>query len=199
MKVVVASGNEGKIREVRLALGKSGIELATQGELGIEPADEIHATFVENSLAKARHVAQASGLPAIADDSGICVDVLGGAPGVRSARYSGPDADDEANLELLLREMEGHGNRNAHYHASMVFVRNVQDPAPIIAEGIWRGLVTRERHGTGGFGYDPVFFDPVSGKTGAQMEIGEKNRVSHRGKALAALVKGLEEHGIRTS
>ena len=195
MKIVVASGNAGKIREIRAALAGSGIELAEQGDLGIAPAAEDFPSFVENSLAKARQAAGASGLPALADDSGICVRALGGAPGVRSARYSGPEADDESNIDKLLAAMDGVEDRAAHYHASMVLVMYPDDPAPIIAEGTWRGTVLRERRGHGGFGYDPVFEDPDTGLTGAEMDVEAKNRVSHRGKALAALVGALERNG----
>ena len=195
MKTVVASGNAGKIREIRAALEGAGIELVAQDEFGIKPAPEDCLTFVENSLAKARHAARSSGLPALADDSGICVRALGGAPGVRSARYSGADADDERNIDLLLKELEGVADRAAHYHASMTFVMHPDDPAPLIAEGIWRGRIIHERRGTGGFGYDPVFLDPELGLTGAQMDIDAKNQVSHRGKALSALARAIRTDG----
>lgn len=195
MRVVIASGNAGKIREIRHALERSGLELVSQDDLGIGPADEPHGTFLENALEKARHASRQSGLPAIADDSGICVDALGGAPGVRSARYAGPEAGDEENLVLLLGEMEGKVDRRARYHATMVFVRSADDPAPVVAQGVWAGEIVHERRGTGGFGYDPVFLDPSLGKTGAEMGVDEKNSVSHRGKSLAALAGALREHG----
>lgn len=195
-RVVIASGNPGKVREIRHALAGSGLEPVAQGELGIAAPDEPHGTFLENALEKARHAARLGGLPAIADDSGICVDALGGAPGVRSARYAGPDADDAKNLARLLGAMRGVSDRRARYHATLVYVRSWDDPAPVVAQGAWVGEIAPAPRGDGGFGYDPVFFDPALGKTGAEMGIDEKNSVSHRGKSLAALARALREHGV---
>lgn len=195
-RVIVASGNPGKVREIRHALAGSGLGPVAQAELGIATPDEPHGTFLENALEKARHAARLGGLPAIADDSGICVDALGGAPGVRSARYAGPDADDAGNLARLLRAMRGVSDRRARYHATLVFVRAWDDPAPVVAQGVWVGEIALAPRGAGGFGYDPVFIDPALGKTGAEMGTAEKNSVSHRGKSLAALALALREHGV---
>jgi len=196
MRIVIASGNAGKIREIRAALSEFGVEPIPQDELGIRPCPEDFPTFIENSLVKARHASGQSGLPALADDSGICVRALRGAPGVRSARFAGPDADDEANLALLLERMEGVEDRAAAYQASMVLVMSPYGPSPVIAEGYWKGSILRERRGDGGFGYDPVFLDEEAGKTGAEMSVEEKNRVSHRGEALRILVEKLRRRGI---
>jgi len=196
MRIVIASGNAGKIREIRAALAEFGVELIPQDELGIRSCPEDFPTFIENSLVKARHASRQSGLPALADDSGICVRALRGAPGVRSARFAGPDADDEANLALLLERMEGVEDRAAAYQASMVLVMSPYGPSPVIAEGYWKGSILRERRGDGGFGYDPVFLDEEAGKTGAEMSVEEKNRVSHRGEALRILVEKLRRRGI---
>jgi XTP/dITP diphosphohydrolase len=149
-------------------------------------------TFVENALIKARHAARASGLPALGDDSGICVDALGGAPGLHSARYAG-NGDSAANIAKLLAALEGveDAGRRAHFHCTIVLLRNPEDPAPLIAEGVWHGRVLHERRGENGFGYDPVFFDPVLGKSAGELDPSLKNRVSHRGKALARLRESL--------
>jgi len=190
-RLVVASNNEGKIREIRTVLAPLGIEVVPQGELGVSEAQEPHGTFVENALAKARHAAAATGLPALADDSGICVDALDGAPGVFSARLAGDPRSDQRNNDRLLELMARHDNRNAHYYCVIVLLRYAQDPRPLISEGDWHGEILRAPRGTGGFGYDPLFLDPRLGKTGAELPRVEKNRVSHRGKALAALVEKL--------
>lgn len=190
-KLVLASSNAGKIREIRRVLAPLQLEVIPQSELGVADADEPHGTFVENALAKARHASQLTGLPALSDDSGICVDALDGAPGVHSARFAGEPRSDERNNDRLLELLEHTADRRAHYYCVIVLVRHARDPEPLIAEGDWHGEVLRERRGSGGFGYDPLFLDPVLGKTGAELPRDEKNRVSHRGKALARLVEKL--------
>jgi XTP/dITP diphosphohydrolase len=188
-RVIVATGNRGKLAEIREVLADTGIELAAQSDLGIGDAEETGATFIENALIKARHAARASGLPALADDSGLCVDALGGAPGLRSARYAGVQADAAANIAKLLAALEGVGDahRAAHFHCTIVLLGGADDPAPLIAEGRWHGRILAAPRGAGGFGYDPVFLDPALGKSAAQLEPAIKNRVSHRGLALARL------------
>jgi len=193
VKMVFASGNRGKLAEVARLLGAYDVEIVPQSDFGIEGAVEDGKTFAANSLIKARHAANGSGLPAIADDSGLAVDALDGAPGVYSARYAGPDATDDGNIDKLLSALAGvaAGERGAAFHCAASFV----DPAggePLVAEGVWRGNILESRQGSGGFGYDPVFFDPVSGKSAALMSAAEKNAVSHRGQALAALVAAIE-------
>jgi XTP/dITP diphosphohydrolase len=190
-QLVLASSNEGKIREIRRVLAPLDIEVIPQAHFQVPEADEPHGTFLENALAKARHAATLTGLPALADDSGICVDALDGAPGVYSARFAGEPKSDERNNDRLLELLAQTDNRRAHYYCVIVLVRHAHDPQPLIAEGEWQGEVLRERRGTGGFGYDPLFFDSALGKTGAELPIDEKNRISHRGKALALLVERL--------
>lgn len=199
-KLVLASGNPGKLREFREMLAPLGIEVVPQSKLGISDADEPHATFVENALAKARHASRLARLPAFADDSGICVEALGGAPGVHSARYAGAPAagapggredQDARNNRKLLEAIAGTGNRNAHYYCVVVMVRRPDDPEPLIAEGRWHGEVIAEARGTNGFGYDPYFLIPAFGRTAAELAPEEKNAISHRGQALAALLARL--------
>ena len=190
-QLVLASSNEGKISEIRRILAPLDIEVIPQAHFQVPEADEPHGTFIENALAKARHAATLTGLPALADDSGICVDALDGAPGVYSARFAGEPKSDERNNDRLLELLAQKDDRRAHYYCVIVLVRHAHDPQPLIAEGEWNGEVLRERRGTGGFGYDPLFFDPGLGKTGAELPIDEKNRISHRGKALALLVEKL--------
>lgn len=190
-KIVLASGNPGKIREIARLLTPLGLEVVPQDVLGVSPAPEPHPTFVENALAKARHAAVATGLPALADDSGICVAALGGAPGVRSARYAGPAASDEDNNARLLQRMSAMSDRRAHYYCVIVLVRDGDDPQPIIAEGEWHGEILRSPRGTRGFGYDPLFLDCQSGLTGAELTPSRKNRLSHRGKAMRKLMRVL--------
>jgi len=192
-QLVLASSNEGKIREIRAILAPLGIEVIPQSHYGVPEAEEPHDTFIENALAKARHAAAATGLPALADDSGICVDALGGAPGVYSARWAGEPKSDERNNDRLLQLLASHESRKAHYYCVIVLLRHPDDPQPLIAEGEWRGEILRERRGRGGFGYDPLFLDPAVGKTGAELPMEHKNRISHRGKALSALVEKLKE------
>ena len=193
-KLVIASNNPGKLREFQFLLQPLGIEVLTQAQLGIAEAEEPHATFIENALAKARHVSDLSGLPALADDSGICVTALGGAPGVLSARYAGDNPKSDArNNEKLLREMQGIVDRRARYYCVLVLMHHAADPQPLIAEGEWHGEIAHEEHGTGGFGYDPLFWLPELGKTSAQLEREQKHAISHRGKALQVLLDKLKD------
>jgi XTP/dITP diphosphohydrolase len=192
MRLVVASSNAGKLRELRALLGALGIDVVAQDALGIAAAPEPHATFVENALAKARHAAAASGLPALADDSGLCVAALGGAPGVHSARFAGPGATDAANNAELLRRMAGVDDRRAHYTCVLVALWAADDPEPIVADARWHGEVLTAPRGAGGFGYDPLFFLASHGCTAAELAADEKNRISHRGLALRELARRLE-------
>jgi XTP/dITP diphosphohydrolase len=188
-RLVVATGNGGKLAEIREVLAGTGIELIAQSELGIADAEETGATFVENALIKARHASRASGLPALGDDSGICVDALGGAPGLVSARYAGAHGDPAANIAKLLGALEGieDAQRGAHFHCTIVLLQSADDPAPLIAEGRWHGRILHTPRGERGFGYDPIFFDPALGKGAAELDPDVKNRISHRGQALARL------------
>jgi XTP/dITP diphosphohydrolase len=192
---VLASGNRGKLAELRELLREAGLglDVVAQSELGVNPAPEDALTFVENALAKARHAARATGLPAIADDSGLCVDALGGAPGVHSARFAGAAADDRANVAKLLTELHAvpEPARGARFYCVLVALESADDPAPLIAHGEWQGSIARAPRGAGGFGYDPVFVDPATGRTAAELGPAAKNRVSHRGRALLALAEGL--------
>jgi XTP/dITP diphosphohydrolase len=191
-RLVLASGNAGKVREFRRLLEPLGIEVTPQAELGIAAADEPHVTFIENALAKARHASAASGLPALADDSGVCVDALGGAPGVHSARYAGEPSSDARNNEALVAVLSGIADRRAHYYCVLVLVRYGSDPQPMIAEGAWHGTIIDTPSGDAGFGYDPHFRDDVTGLTGAELPLARKNALSHRGKAMRRLVARLE-------
>lgn len=186
---VLATGNAAKIREIADIFADLHIDIVPQTEFGIESPEESGETFVENALLKARYAAKQSGLPALADDSGIAVDALDGRPGVRSARYAGEGASDDENLELLLRELANvpDSNRGAGFHCAAVLAFPGDVRAPLIVEAVWRGTILRERRGSGGFGYDPVFLDPAANKTGAEMSRAEKNAVSHRGKAFRKL------------
>ena len=188
MKIVVASSNAGKLAEIHEILG-ADFELVAQRDLGIADADESGSTFVENALIKARNAAHISGLPALADDSGICVDALGGAPGLISALYAGRHGDNAANNAKLLDALRAmpEAQRTAHFHCTIVLLRHSEDPAPLIAEGHWRGRILHAPRGNNGFGYDPVFFDPVLGQGAGELDPATKNRVSHRGQALARL------------
>jgi XTP/dITP diphosphohydrolase len=192
-KLVIASNNPGKLREFEKMLAPLGIEVLTQAQLGISEAEEPHCTFVENALAKARHVSRASGLPALADDSGICVEALGGAPGVQSARYAGDNPkSDRRNNDKLLQDMQGVTDRRAHYYCVLVLVRHADDPQPIIAEGEWWGEIAHEERGDGGFGYDPMFWLPDLGRMSAELTHDEKAQFSHRAKALKILLEKLK-------
>ena len=189
MKLVLASSNQGKLQELRELLAGNGIELLAQSDLGVQDADETGGTFVENALIKARHATQVTGLPALADDSGICVDALKGAPGLYSARYAGEHGNASRNIDKLLDVLQDtpDDHRTAHFYCVLVLLRHPEDPQPLIVEGQWNGRILRERRGNGGHGYDPVFFDPLHGQSAAEMEPGLKNRLSHRGQALALL------------
>ncbi|MCM8596482.1 RdgB/HAM1 family non-canonical purine NTP pyrophosphatase [Accumulibacter sp.] len=192
MKLVLASNNARKLRELDAILAPLGWELVAQGELGVPEADEPHCTFVENALAKARHASRLSGLPALADDSGLCVDALGGAPGVQSARYAGEPRSDARNNRKLLDELGSTANRKARFVAVIVFVGHADDPQPLIAEGEWTGEICSEPRGEDGFGYDPVFYLRDLDRTAAELDAADKNRRSHRGQALARLVERLQ-------
>ena len=195
MKLVVASSNPGKLREIRALLAPRSIDAVAQAELGIEEADEPHATFLENALAKARHASRAAGLPALADDSGLCVVALDGEPGVHSAYYAGREGSreerDRRNNQKLLERLGE--RRSAYYYCVMVFMRHAEDPTPMVAEGTWRGEIARAPRGANGFGYDPLFHLPPLGMTAAELEPPVKNRVSHRGQALQKLLSLLDE------
>ena len=192
-RLVLASSNEGKLREMRRLLSPLGIDVVAQGELGIPDAEEPHVTFVENALAKARHASTLAGLPALADDSGVCVAALGGEPGVHSARYAGLPSSDARNNRKLVAALAGVDDRRAHYACVLVLVRHASDPEPIIAEGRWHGRIVDTPRGDGGFGYDPHFEDLETGMTGAELPLARKNELSHRGKAMRALIARLEE------
>lgn len=191
-KLVIASSNPGKLREFQFLLRPLRIEVLTQAQLGIAEAEEPHFTFIENALAKARHASRASGLPALADDSGLCVTALGGAPGVQSARYAGDDPkSDQRNNEKLLQAMQGVADRRAHYCCVLVLLRHADDPQPLVAEGEWHGEIAHAERGGFGFGYDPLFWLPELGKMSAELERDEKHAISHRGKALKVLLEKL--------
>jgi len=214
-RLVLASGSAGKLREFAALLAPLGLELVSQAALGVPPADEPFDTFLENALAKARHASRMSGLPALADDSGICVEALGGSPGVRSARWAddrvasnasgdvaagdvatGAAVDapgDAANNARLVAELRGHSDRTAHYYCVLVFVRSPDDPQPIVADASWYGEVVDTPRGSGGFGYDPHFLIPELGLTAAELDAETKNRLSHRGQAMRALLERLRE------
>jgi XTP/dITP diphosphohydrolase len=190
-RLVLASGNPGKLREFRRLLAPLGIDVLAQSELGIVEAEEPHVTFVENALAKARHASAQARLPALADDSGICVRALGGAPGVQSARYAGEPKSDGRNNARLIAALAGVADRSAHYACVLALLRHETDPEPIITEGAWHGTIVDAPRGTGGFGYDPHFLDAASGLTAAELPLERKNELSHRGKAIRALIARL--------
>jgi len=191
-RIVLASNNAGKLREFGQMLAQLDIEVLPQAHFDIPEAEEPHVTFVENALAKARHAARLTGLPALADDSGICVAALGGAPGVYSARYAGEPKSDARNNEKLIAELQGKSDRRAHYVAVLVFVHHADDPQPIICEGEWHGEIIDTPRGAGGFGYDPHFLVPDLNQTAAEISAEEKNKRSHRGKALKQLMERLK-------
>jgi XTP/dITP diphosphohydrolase len=196
-KLVLASGNPGKLREIDALLAPLGITVVPQAALGIAEADEPHETFLENALAKARHASRASGLPALADDSGLCVEALGGEPGVHSAYYAGGQGSraqrDAANNARLLAALATQSDRRAHFACVMVLMRHADDPQPLVAEGNWRGEIGQAARGANGFGYDPLFLLPGRGCSSAELPAEEKNRISHRGQALARLLDRLRE------
>ncbi len=198
-RVVFASGNQGKLREVAEMFSDPDLLIVAQSEFGIEPIDETGSTFVQNALLKARHAAAVSGLPSIADDSGLSVDVLDGWPGVKSARFAGDDASDDDNITKLLAELDGvpGPQRTAAFHCAAVYVDPDRSDDAVIAEGVWHGMILQQRDGTGGFGYDPVFFDSAAGKSGANMTAAEKNAVSHRGSAFRQLVSLLRDSELK--
>ncbi len=186
--VVLASNNAGKLAEFSSLLAPLGLELRKQSELGISEAEEPHATFVENALAKARHVAQLSGLPALSDDSGICVPALSGAPGVLSARYAGEPKSDARNNQKLIQDLSAHEDKSAYYYCVLVYLRHAQDPQPVIAEGRWDGEIIATPRGANGFGYDPHFWIPSLNKTAAELSAEDRNQLSLRGQALRVLI-----------
>ncbi len=197
-KLVIASGNTGKIREIQHILAPLNIDIVAQTELNVPECEEPFCTFIENALAKARHACKHTGLPALADDSGLCVNALGGAPGVYSARYAGKNppnrllTQDERNNDKLLQVMQNIPERHAYFYCVMVLVRHAEDPQPLIAEGMWQGVILREFRGSGGFGYDPLFLDAKTDKTVAELPLEIKSRISHRGHAMAKLLQQLE-------
>jgi XTP/dITP diphosphohydrolase len=192
-RLVLASSNPGKVREFRELLAPLDFEVVPQGELGVAEAEEPHYTFVENALAKARHASRHTRLPALADDSGICVAALDGEPGVHSARFAGEPKSDQRNNEKLVALLKDQPDRRAHYYCVVVLVRHADDPEPLIAEGRWYGEVIATPRGSGGFGYDPYFLLPDLGRTAAELSPDEKHAVSHRGKALRRLIALLRE------
>ncbi|MBD3618840.1 MAG: RdgB/HAM1 family non-canonical purine NTP pyrophosphatase [Chromatiales bacterium] len=196
MKLVLATGNQGKLAELRQLLEGTGIQVLPQSDFGVPDAEETGLSFIENAILKARHAAAHTGLPAMADDSGIEVDALNGAPGIYSARYAGVHGDDAANNARLLAALEGlpTAERGARFYCAVAFLRHAEDPTPVIAEGIWEGRILESARGEGGFGYDPLFFDPALDRSAAELDPAEKNRVSHRARALRAIAERLRAH-----
>jgi XTP/dITP diphosphohydrolase len=189
--LVLASNNAGKLKEFSALLTPLGFDVHTQSEFNVPEADEPHGTFIENALEKARHAARLTGLAALADDSGVCANALGGAPGVLSARFAGEPKSDARNNRKLIDDLAAHADKSAYYYCVLVFLRHANDPQPVIAEGRWNGEIIAEPRGQGGFGYDPHFWLPAVGKTAAELSAEEKNRLSHRGQALRMLVEKL--------
>ncbi|CAH6868894.1 dITP/XTP pyrophosphatase [Vibrio chagasii] len=194
-KIVLATGNQGKVREMAGILSEFGFDVVAQSEFNVSEVAETGTTFIENAIIKARHAAKETGLPAIADDSGLEVDYLNGAPGIYSARYSGEDATDKQNIEKLLDAMQGVevAKRTARFHCVLVLMRHENDPTPLVCHGKWEGQILTEEHGENGFGYDPVFFVPEENCASAELDPSRKKQLSHRGKALASLFKALKE------
>ena len=199
MKIVLASGNKGKLKEFSELLAPYNFEIYPQSDFKVEPPEETGLTFIENAIIKARYASKISGLPAIADDSGLAIDALNGQPGIYSARYSenemGDKLTDQTNIDLLLRNMKGFegAEREAVFNCVLVYLRHAQDPTPIVCHGQWTGLITQEQHGQGGFGYDPIFWVPDQQCTAAELDKEAKNAISHRGKALALLLSQLND------
>jgi len=191
-RLILASNNKGKLKEFNELLSTVGFSVHAQGEYDVPEADEPFHTFVENALQKARHASRITGLPALADDSGVCVNALGGAPGVYSARFAGEPKSDARNNEKMIVELAKHEDKSAYYYCVLVFVRHADDPQPIIADGRWNGVMVDTPRGEGGFGYDPYFFIPALGKCAAELAPEQKNALSHRGQALRALVEKLK-------
>ncbi|SER73538.1 XTP/dITP diphosphohydrolase [Nitrosomonas sp. Nm51] len=191
--LVIASGNTGKLREIHALLDPFRVNVLPQSDFNVPEADELHPTFIENALVKARHACYHTGLPALADDSGICVRALNNAPGVLSARYAGEPKSDQRNNQKLVESLSSASDRSAYYYCVMVLLQHVEDPRPIIAEGLWHGEIIMSPRGEGGFGYDPYFFIPELKKTAAELHSDVKNKISHRGKALARLIANLRQ------
>jgi XTP/dITP diphosphohydrolase len=191
-KLVIASNNAGKLREIRQLLAPLNIEVIAQSTLNISEAEEPHCTFIENALVKARHASLHSGLPALADDSGICLEALNGAPGVQSAYFAGKPSNDANNNAHMLKVLKQHSNRFAYYYCCVVLVRQHDDPQPLIAEGIWQGAILKKPRGENGFGYDPLFMDSMTGKSGAELSPEIKNKISHRGQAMRKMLLLIE-------
>lgn len=191
-KIIIASGNPGKLREIRQILSPLDFEVIPQSEFGVPEAEEPHVTFLENAIEKARLASRLTGLPALADDSGICIAALGGEPGIHSARFAGEPKSDERNNLKLLDALKNCVNRSAHYYCVIVYLRHAADPEPLIAEGKWEGTILNEYRGNGGFGYDPLFYDAELGKSAAELSHEVKNRVSHRARALSDLLRKLK-------
>ncbi|NOH36251.1 XTP/dITP diphosphatase [Vibrio chagasii] len=197
-KIVLATGNQGKVREMADILSEFGFDVVAQSEFNVSEVAETGTTFIENAIIKARHAAKETGLPAIADDSGLEVDYLNGAPGIYSARYSGESATDKQNIEKLLDAMQGvePEKRTARFHCVLVLMRHENDPTPLVCHGKWEGQILTEEHGENGFGYDPVFFVPEDNCASAELDPSRKKQLSHRGKALASLFKALKEQAL---
>lgn len=197
-KIVLATGNQGKVREMADILSEFGFDVVAQSEFNVSEVAETGTTFIENAIIKARHAAKETGLPAIADDSGLEVDYLNGAPGIYSARYSGEGATDKQNIEKLLDAMQGvePEKRTARFHCVLVLMRHENDPTPLVCHGKWEGQILTEEHGENGFGYDPVFFVPGDNCASAELDPSRKKQLSHRGKALASLFKALKEQAL---
>ena len=191
-KLVIASNNAGKLREIRQLLAPLNIEVIAQSTLNISEVEEPHCTFIENALVKARHASLHSGLPALADDSGICLETLNGAPGVQSAYFAGKPSNDANNNAHMLKVLKQHSNRFAYYYCCVVLVRQHDDPQPLIAEGIWQGAILKKPRGENGFGYDPLFMDSMTGKSGAELSPEIKNKISHRGQAMRKMLLLIE-------
>ena len=196
-KLVIASNNPGKLREIGHLLEPLGLEVLPQSVFDISEADEPYCTFIENALAKARHASRCSGLPALADDSGICVNALNGQPSIHSARYAGEPKSDERNNQKLIEALTHQSDHNAHYYCVMVLVRHVDDPQPIIADGSWHGQIIPQPRGNGGFGYDPHFYLPELGVTSAELPLEQKNKISHRSQALIRLVESIRQEMVK--
>ncbi len=191
-KLVIASGNQGKLREIQAMLAPLNIEVVPQSDFNVSEAPEPHCTFIENALAKARHASLATQLPALADDSGLCLEALNGEPGVQSAYFSGIPSNDANNNAHLIKALAFHENRAAYYYCCLVLVRRHDDPQPLIAEGVWHGSMLKEARGSNGFGYDPLFLDDMTGKASAELSPEIKNKISHRGQALRKMLHLIE-------
>ena len=192
-KIVLATGNQGKVREFTSLFADYGVEVIAQKELGVSDVPETGTTFIENAIIKARHAANITGLPAIADDSGLVVNALNGAPGIYSARYAGNNATDSDNIDKLLSDLSDQDDRSAHFFCTLVFMRHAGDPVPLIGQGKWQGNILRSRQGNSGFGYDPIFYVPSHKCAAAELEKSEKNKISHRGRALSLLLTCMRE------